>query len=354
MKRTTISINIIGKVPPPIGGVTIHTLRLYRWLKQDKSLSIKFSSLNKNDIEDTDVRYIGNYFAWITKKLVFGFKEDIVHYQGANYFGLILLYLIKLVHPNFKLVLSVHGEGYVQRLEKRRYLSKIIYFILNRLDLIITSGEHLKEQLLSINIKSKIEVIDPFLMPLEDDKKVYPEYLSDIINTEKFIISANAFNIDKIDNDSDLYGLHILSNIAKRLNNDKIDFKMIIMVANKNDTEYLDKLFLDVKNVFIVSDVSVNGWQVLADSDLMIRPTSTDGDALSIKEALSFGVDVIASDVTPRDKNVTLFHYSDIDELYTKVLDKIENKNSNNLTKGCIENSINHFIKNYRKLVEND
>jgi hypothetical protein len=39
VKNKIISINIIGKVPPPIGGVTIHTLRLYQWLKKEKNIS---------------------------------------------------------------------------------------------------------------------------------------------------------------------------------------------------------------------------------------------------------------------------------------------------------------------------
>jgi glycosyltransferase involved in cell wall biosynthesis len=346
-----IKVNIIGKVPPPIGGVTIHTLRLYKWLEKEKYIDIKISSLNKTDIENTNIKYIGNYLIWILNKIIFGFKEDIVHYQGANYFGLIMLYIANVLHPNFKLILSVHGEGYVGRLEKRQYLKKIIYFILNRLELIITSGKHLKQQLLSVNITSSIVVIDPFLMPLEGDKKEYPQYVKDIINTDKFLICANAFNVDKIDEESDLYGLHLLSKVAIKLNDENIEYKMIIFIAIINDREYVDELFLELKNVHIVSDNNVNGWQVIADSDLMIRPTSTDGDALSIKEALSFGVDVIASDVTPRNENVILFNYHDTDDLYEKVLEKIKNDTNSTLSKNCIENSTIYYIKNYKNLV---
>jgi glycosyltransferase involved in cell wall biosynthesis len=132
-------ILLIGSIPPSIGGVTIHTLRLYKWLEKEKNIDIKISSLNKTDIENANIKYVGNYLIWILNKIIFGFKEDIVHYQGANYFGLTMLYIVNILHPNFKLILSVHGEGYVGRLEKRQFLKKIIYFILNRLDLIIAS-----------------------------------------------------------------------------------------------------------------------------------------------------------------------------------------------------------------------
>jgi glycosyltransferase involved in cell wall biosynthesis len=346
-----IKINIMGKVPPPIGGVTIHTLRLYKWLQKENDVVVKISSLNNTQSEDENINFIGNYPLWILKKIAFGIKEDILHYQGANYTGLIVLYIIKLLRPDFKLILSIHGEGYIKRLENRKILNKILYYILNRLDLIIASGEHLKKQLLSVNIASSITVIDPFLMPLEDDKKEYPQYIKDIVNTDKFMICANAYNVDKIDEESDLYGLHLLSKIAIKLNDENIDYRMIILISNINDQAYIDKLFLDLKNVNVVSDDNVNGWQVMAESNLMIRPTSTDGDALSIKEALSSGVDVIASDVTPRNENVILFNYHDVDDLYEKVFKNIKDDTNNLLGKNCIENNIMYYIKNYKELV---
>ena len=351
--KNKISINIIGKCPPPLGGVTIHTLRLYQWLSNDPTVSVKFTTVNENFRDDPNIKSIKNNSLWILRKLFMGFKSDIVHYQGANYYGLIILYVIYIIHGNFKLVLSIHGEGYIKRLAKRKIFNIPIYYILGKLDLIIASGEHLKIQLLSVNVTSKISVIDPFLMPIKDDVKGYPHYVKEIINSDKFLICANAFNIDKIDENSDLYGLHLLSKVSKKLNYENADYTMIILIANINDREYVDKLFLGIKNVYIVSDENINGWQVIADSDLMIRPTSTDGDALSIKEALSSGVDVIASDVTPRNENVIVFNYNDIDDLYKKVLDKIKNPQDGiSPDKNCIENSIVYYLKNYKILMK--
>ena len=104
MKNKIISINIIGKVPPPIGGVAIHTLRLYQWLKKEKDIDVKLTALNKNNLDDKNIQYSGNYVIWIIKKLIFGFKEDVIHYQGSNYYGLLVLSIIKKIHPDFKLV----------------------------------------------------------------------------------------------------------------------------------------------------------------------------------------------------------------------------------------------------------
>ena len=316
MKNKVVSINILGKTPPPVGGVTIHTLRLYQRLHAYDDLKVKLTALNKSN------EAVNISFLWGLRKVVFGFKSDIVHYQGANYLGLIFLYFIKLLHPNFKLLLSLHGEGYINRLLKRRVMKCIIFYILKKIDGIVYDGEHLKQQFIDSNILNRYNyVIDPFILPNENDKKTYPQYIINIINRDIFTISATAFNIDKSDDSSDLYGLHILSKMAHRLEKDSIEFQMIIMISDINDQMYLNKLFEGLESVQIISDSHINGWQIISDSNLFIRPTSTDGNALSIYEALSFGVPVVASNTVPRDSQVRLFDFDgNLDDLYNSII----------------------------------
>ena len=123
---------------------------------------------------------------------------------------------------------------------------------------------------------------------------------------------------------------------------------MIILIACINDKEYINKLFKNNNNIYIVSDNDINGWQIISDSNLMIRSTSTDGNALSIYEALSFNVPVIASDVVPRDKNVILFEYPNIDNLYEKVINIVSRKVQLNIK---LDNNIKLFQEVYRKII---
>ena len=46
-------------------------------------------------------------------------------------------------------------------------------------------------------------------------------------------------------------------------------------------------------------------------ADVLVRPTLTDGDALSVREALALGRRVVASDVAPRPRGVVLFRSGD-------------------------------------------
>ena len=80
-------------------------------------------------------------------------------------------------------------------------------------------------------------------------------------------------------------------------------------------------------NIYILSGQK-QMWPIIKISNLFIRPTYIDGDPISIKEALYFGVKVIASDCCPRDKRVVLFKNRDIDSLVNIVLNELLNNHN--------------------------
>lgn len=339
-----MKIKLIGKLPPPVGGVTIHILRLFKWLKAN-DIAVEVLALNKPSGVELGVEGVGSISSWLLKRILFGFKEDIIHYHGANYPGLIFLVFVRLFHPNFKLYFTIHGEGYINRLKKRPIYIRLIKFCLGKLDCIFVGGNHLYEQLTEIGIDdANIHIVDAFLPPIVSDKKTIPASLLKVINSDAKIISANAYNVDKLANGGDLYGLYILSELAKRLNDNQVKFQMIILIANNNDEFYVSQLFDDIGNVHVVSDEKINGWEVISKSDLMIRPTSTDANAISMKEAMMFNVDVIASDVVPRYNGVVTFNYPNINDLVEKVEYSLDYGNP----KIKVNNNIHEYIKLYK------
>ncbi len=56
-------------------------------------------------------------------------------------------------------------------------------------------------------------------------------------------------------------------------------------------------------------------WPVYKRVHAFLRLTSTDGDSISIREAIHFGCPVLASDVVPRPDGVKLYGYGNQDEL---------------------------------------
>ncbi|HEX8293628.1 MAG TPA: glycosyltransferase, partial [Pyrinomonadaceae bacterium] len=55
--------------------------------------------------------------------------------------------------------------------------------------------------------------------------------------------------------------------------------------------------------------------RVIADSDLMLRTTLYDGDSIAVREAVHFGVPVVASDRAPRPEGVRVVPAQDLSRL---------------------------------------
>jgi hypothetical protein len=73
------------------------------------------------------------------------------------------------------------------------------------------------------------------------------------------------------------------------------------------------------ENVHLVTTANNSNTLLLAKSTVYLRPTTTDGDSLAVREALSFGVPVVASDSAFRPPGTILFRSRD-DEHFERIV----------------------------------
>jgi len=64
--------------------------------------------------------------------------------------------------------------------------------------------------------------------------------------------------------------------------------------------------------------------RLIEKSDIVLRPTNTDGDALTIREALYLNKTIIASDVVNRPSGTILFKSRDTNDLKMKIIESIK------------------------------
>jgi glycosyltransferase involved in cell wall biosynthesis len=62
---------------------------------------------------------------------------------------------------------------------------------------------------------------------------------------------------------------------------------------------------------------------LMACCDVFVRPTTYDGDALSVREALMLGVPCVASDVCVRPEGTRLFRTGDVEALVARVREAV-------------------------------
>ena len=58
--------------------------------------------------------------------------------------------------------------------------------------------------------------------------------------------------------------------------------------------------------------------------DVLVRPTLSDGDAMSVREALHYGIPTVASDAVPRPDGVVVFCSRDQDDFEGAVRQTLE------------------------------
>ncbi|MCT8975973.1 glycosyltransferase family 4 protein [Clostridium sp. CX1] len=327
------NIAIIGNYPPPIGGVSVHIERLAKNLKEKNVDYIVYDISKKKKYTDLNVIYIKSLKMWIIKYL-FSFNNSIVHCHEKNWYLLFILCIITKLHKA-KLILTLHS--FRENVKEFNFIKrKIFNFCIRNIDCFIAVGENEKNKIIKYGgSSSKIEVIPPYINPRysnEDDKKI-PQYVWEFINNKDICILANAFKISFYKNE-DLYGLDMCVELCKKL---KDNYKsksvgIIFCLPDIGHYQYYNKIKneivrLDLNDDFLIVNENIPMYPITRRCHIFIRPTNTDSYGLSIAEAIHYNIPSIASDVCKRPRGTILFQNRNIEDLYLKVLNVLEDYN---------------------------
>ena len=142
------------------------------------------------------------------------------------------------------------------------------------------------------------------------------------------VISANAFTI-KFFKGVDVYGIDLCIELCYNLKQKWNNVGFIFFLPQIGDIQYFNSLQqrlseLHLQNNFLFVTQPYPFYPILLKSTIFIRPTNTDGDAVSLREALHFKVPSVASDVVARPDETILFKNRDINDLTVKVKDVLD------------------------------
>lgn len=305
-------VMIIGTIPPPIGGVTIHLDRFLN-LFDEKEYQIGVFDIKKFTLFRREKHKTTNHGMSIVK---FFFLSKIVHIQISNNLKLPIAIIAKLF---FKKVVYTHHNS--------RINNKLIWNLLNIVcdKVILVNDKSIDTKLI---YKFKTEVIPAFLPPYRFE--VLPEKLDDeLMNFDK-VISTNC-SLYNLINGKHVYGFDLIVDAFNSLSqNGQIKNTVLVLVDPSATTkEFVDVLLQNkdfgTNKVLYISD-KIDFGALVKKSNITIRATRTDGDSLSVRESLYFNVPIIASDVTVRPNGVIVFKNDDSEDLADKILYVLKNK----------------------------
>ncbi|MDD2595639.1 MAG: glycosyltransferase [Bacteroidales bacterium] len=344
MQNKKKTILIIGSSPGHIGGVGIHLSRLVENLRD----------LYNFDYVDESKTRLPNYYNLRSFNLLKYLKKvlhaDIVHIHSSTFFLRAFHIVICKLFFRKHIIVTIHHNPIVEG----KFGNKVNTIVLPFCQKVIFVN---KEGYNMFNLKkrkSRYLVFPAFIPPIIDKEKILPEGLLEwILNKKKenySIISSNAWKL-VISKGEDLYGIDMCIELMKALllKGEKCAF--IFVLSNpKENVELLNIYKQKIKDyqlydVFLIWEDSISFVRLIQESDLIVRPTNTDGDALSIREALFLNKQIVASDVVDRPEGTIIFHVRDNDDFCDKVSYAL--KQGNVETSG---NKIDYYLNFYREL----
>ena len=302
-------IVLVGTLPPPIGGVSVH---LNRFLLRSGEIACDLKILDfKRAIVTSATKTIHGYrnviLAWAA--------ADVVHIHMSNNLKIAIALFSRIFA---KKVIYTHHNNVVSN----SFLFGLMYKTCNFV--IFVNGKCIPAKILAIPVgKRKWDVIPAFIPPLDGES--LPNGLSSRIKDYKVVISFNAYRRSFI-GDGEVYGIDLVMELFKRLVCSKVIENFCFVFLDPSGTHgeqvtgSLAGLDCGAADFIYIKDDDVSFFSLLRESTLSIRATRTDGDSLSIRESLSLGVPVIASDIVERPDGCVTFNSGDVDDLECKVL----------------------------------
>jgi glycosyltransferase involved in cell wall biosynthesis len=311
---------IIGPILPPLGGVSLHIDRLTRLIKNDFNIDlIDESRIIKKNIFNIRSLNLFHYFKKVR-------QSDLIYIHS----GVAILRYSHIIFGRLaskKIIITIHSYPNIKK-PLSRHLDEYFFKLANR---VIVVHRDILERL-SLPVEKCI-ICSAFMPPAMDAEPNLPSSVSNWIyerrNRARLIICANATHL-KMHNNQDLYGLDMCIEVAKMLIKNGIPVSFVYNVSSldinkdlylKYQTEVENS---DIKENFLLISESLSFVRLIEQSDIVLRPTNTDGDSLSVREALCLGKPVIASDIVKRPVGAILFKSRDITDFEARITEVIK------------------------------
>jgi len=318
-----LKVIIVGAYPPPIGGNSVHIKRLKDELDSNNIECVALDIYgNANIASDHGVVRIGpTGILSLLSAILFLRKNEshVVHFHVSALGKFLYLgtFMLLPLREGTKTVLTIHSGSFVRKYEKYNYFKKMLARrLLRSFSHVITVSHEQKNLLSREGISEKcLSVIPAYLPPTPEADVTLDRILCDLKSQSRKIIITSGYGLP-------LYGFDL---IIKAVLSDRLIDKVSLLICTYNtyDMIYmssLENIAADYPNIRIIRELNAEKFSyLLKKSDVYVRATDRDGDAVAIREANYFGLSVVASNVVKRPEYCHLFNTLDHDGLVASI-----------------------------------
>ena len=327
------TVAIVGVIPPPFGGVSVHVLREIELLRTEGFKVDLYEQRGKSD-PDNSVYPLPKsrlgFFKFLTRV-----DCDLLHFHFSNHMASALTGLVLLLRPTQKYICTIHGESLVKAwVGGGWWYRKLLKNYLCRADAIISVNPDVAKFIQeTIGVSDTIVAVIPAFLPpsreeLADEN--IPLAVAEFIDGRTVIGTHGWFGF--FQDGVHVYGFDMIAKLVALTKQKGLDVVFYTVISGSYDAEHREQIFRlqePLKDRWLIIEESFACASLFGKSDVFIRPTYTDGDSVSIRECLSLGVPVIASDAVKRPDQCSIFESRNQESLHAVFLDCFESPEQN-------------------------
>lgn len=316
------SIDILGPVPPPFGGVSTHLVRYGELLHSlgHEARILPYTGA-VGGTRTGKVLGTGQRIANVYLARIFAPRPVLhLHYGGLGQF-LALAPLLRWTSS--RLVATFHSVRICQDIDRadagRRRLA---LDLIGRFDLFVVVRGEIGEALRGFGVPPELIITVPaFLPPAPAESgldRLPPQVAADLlagVEAGRRQVCCGAYYLGAGYGHEDIYGIEALVGALAALDGEPGSAADVwVFVSNRPDSEALRRLDADLRQ-------QAAPWRrftlrihyglplvpVLSRASGFLRPSLEDGDSVAVREALSFELPVLASDVVARPAGVATY-----------------------------------------------
>ena len=311
---------IVGVIPPPYGGVSVHIQRKLDLLKRNGIATRLYEQRGKSDPERQI--FPTSTSAWAFAKLLTRFPERVIHFHFNNDKALMIARQVLRLRRGKRLLLTIHSEKLVRTYDEKGSLYRMLMRDCFRsADHLICVNQNIydfMQQRLKIS-SDKLSLIPAFLSPTAEEKSAehLPDQVRQFLAGKQRIVGTHGwfgYFVDGVH----VYSFDHVAKLAQELHERQDGTGIYTLISGCYDTKHREEILaLQQKyhDTWLIIESPFPSASLFERTNVFIRPTVTDGDSVSIRECLSMGVPVIASDASPRPDACQVYPSRDYDAL---------------------------------------
>ena len=292
-------ILLIGPYPPPSGGVSIHIQRLLE--KGRDHSGFEMAACDPRRLRFNDREGARRNIFW---GLSFFVSASIVHIHLAHRWRALIGRVAKIFGK--KVIFTLHSIRSASNSELKTLaeIGRVIH---------VYPNEDANNGM----------VIPAYIPPRVSREKVAgpPQEIQSLLDKAKLIVAVSTAS-KKQSQEEDIYGFDLVLDAINYLDGINLLF-FLIDVNGTHQSRYRERIEKQngrdngITVFYMTGEYDLTSFLQFA--NVFVRPTRSDGDSLAVREALSAGVPVVASDCVRRPEGCILFRNDDEKDLAEKI-----------------------------------